>query len=391
MAPSITSHTRHTGTARRENLRLPREPMTAGPPRCGRPRPRPVPSRPCRTAQIRRSTTGSTARNPAGPPRRDADEPEPTRVMPRQPRSESGSQSGPPPPGSPTPRRDRSASAAPPAARRRRRPRHPAGSADFPYGKVVLLVLIAWLAYLVVVPILAWKRIDQVDAIAVGRPAGGATRHDVPPRRLRQPQGPVEGGEPQARHRRRRGRRPAHRHDHAAAHRQRAEPAAVDPARLDRADPGPRHHQDQRRVRLRRRAAAGEDHRAEHRRADRPLRRDRVRRIRELRRRRRRHADLPDEEDGRPAREPEHQEGLPARRRHHRPRLRAVAAHLGHRRHRPGQAPAGGGQRDRRRGEVAVDGAQPGALLADQHGRHVVARRSTRTPGCSTWRGSPGR
>ena len=44
--------------------------------------------------------------------------------------------------------------------------------------------------------------------------------------------------------------RAAHRHDHAAAHRRRPEPADVDPPRLDRRDPGPRHQQDQRGLRL---------------------------------------------------------------------------------------------------------------------------------------------
>ncbi|HEX7717415.1 MAG TPA: LCP family protein, partial [Marmoricola sp.] len=38
--------------------------------------------------------------------------------------------------------------------------------------KVVLLLLIAWIAYLVVVPILAWKRIDQVDATPAGARPG---------------------------------------------------------------------------------------------------------------------------------------------------------------------------------------------------------------------------
>ena len=137
---------------------------------------------------------------------------------------------------------------------------------------------------------------------AAGRPSSPGRRTCSSARDSRK--GLSEGGEQEARHRRGRRRRPAHRHDHAAAHRLRAEPAAVDPARLDRADPRARHDQDQRGVRLRRPEAAGEDHRAEHRRADRPLRRDRLRRIRQLRRRRRRRPDLPDQEDGRPPRQP---------------------------------------------------------------------------------------
>src|SRR4051794_9325508 len=79
-----------------------------------------------------------------------ASEPEATRVMPRTQRQDAAR---PPAP----------ASAAPAGPRRRRR---------FPYGKVVLLVLVAWIAYLVLVPVLAWKRIDQVDAFPSGsRPA----------------------------------------------------------------------------------------------------------------------------------------------------------------------------------------------------------------------------
>ena len=50
---------------------------------------------------------------------------------------------------------------------------------------------------------------------------------------------------------------PAHRHDHAAAHRLRPEPADVDPARLAGRHPRPRHDQDQRGLRVRRPEAAG--------------------------------------------------------------------------------------------------------------------------------------
>ncbi len=59
--------------------------------------------------------------------------------------------------------------------------------------------------------------------------------------------------------------------------------------------------QDQRRLRVRRRAAAGADRRAGHRAAARPLRRDRVRRVRRARRRRRRGDDVPGRTDQRPA------------------------------------------------------------------------------------------
>jgi LCP family protein required for cell wall assembly len=100
--------------------------------------------------------------------RRGSDEPEPTRVMPRQP----SSQPGPP---TTTPRRDRdsyAAAPAAPAAPPRPAPAPPGRRRRFPYGKVVLLLLIAWIAYLVVVPILAWKRIDQVDATPAGARPG---------------------------------------------------------------------------------------------------------------------------------------------------------------------------------------------------------------------------
>jgi LCP family protein required for cell wall assembly len=82
-------------------------------------------------------------------------DPEPTRVMPRAPRGDHFARA----PQRPTP---------PPVAptvtpRKRRR---------FPYGKLVILLLVAWIAYLVVVPILAWKRIDQVNDTPSGqRPA----------------------------------------------------------------------------------------------------------------------------------------------------------------------------------------------------------------------------
>ena len=78
-----------------------------------------------------------------------ADEPEATRVMPRLRQQDAPRPPAPPP-----------ATTAPKRGRR------------FPYGKVVLLVLVAWLAYLVLVPVFAWKRIDQVDASPAGsRPA----------------------------------------------------------------------------------------------------------------------------------------------------------------------------------------------------------------------------
>jgi LCP family protein required for cell wall assembly len=84
------------------------------------------------------------------------DEPEPTRVMPRASKRDQYAHA----PDRPTPT---PASRTTPAPDRRRR---------FPFGKVVLLLLVAWIAYLIAVPVLAWKRIDQVDATPSGaRPA----------------------------------------------------------------------------------------------------------------------------------------------------------------------------------------------------------------------------
>ena len=95
-------------------------------------------------------------------------------------------------------------------------------------------------------------RQDRRDADR--RPTGRPARHHLSDRRLRLARRPHPGGAQGARHRRRR--RPAHRHDHAAPHRRRAQHVDVDPARLDRRHPRSRHHQDQRRLRLRRPQAA---------------------------------------------------------------------------------------------------------------------------------------
>ena len=224
---------------------------------------------------------------------------------------------------------------------------------------------------------------------AAGQPPRRAGRHDVPAGRQRQPR----GAHPQAAAgvRRRQGRGPSHRHDHAAAHRLRAQHADVDPAGLARAGARPRHDEDQLGVRVRRPPAARGHHREQHRHPDRRLRRDRLRRVRRRRRRGRRRADLPQAADEGQAREPRHQEGLPGRRRHRRAGLRPLPAHLRARRHRPGAAPARGGQRGRLEGRVAVVGAQPGPLLPARDGRLEVAAGRRRTPACSRRCGSRGR
>jgi LCP family protein required for cell wall assembly len=82
-----------------------------------------------------------------------ADDPEPTRVLPRRSKRDQHTHA----PERPTP--------PPPAPGPRKRRR-------FPVGRLVLLLLVAWIAYLVAVPVFAWKRIDQVDAAPSGtRPA----------------------------------------------------------------------------------------------------------------------------------------------------------------------------------------------------------------------------
>jgi LCP family protein required for cell wall assembly len=90
----------------------------------------------------------------SSPPSAPAEDAEPTRVMPRPSRRDQYAHA----PDRPTP-----PPAAPVGPRKRRR---------FPLGKLVLLLLVAWIAYLVAVPVFAWKRIDQVDAVpSAKRPA----------------------------------------------------------------------------------------------------------------------------------------------------------------------------------------------------------------------------
>jgi hypothetical protein len=81
-------------------------------------------------------------------PERDTED-ESTRVIPRDPRAHPAAP-GLPPAG---PRRILPEPGA--APRRRRR---------FPYVKVILLLLVAWIAFLVAVPTIAWRGVDKVDA-----------------------------------------------------------------------------------------------------------------------------------------------------------------------------------------------------------------------------------
>jgi LCP family protein required for cell wall assembly len=97
-----------------------------------------------------------------------SEDPEPTRVMPAISRT--------PPPARP------SSASTTDAPRRPVQPVQPVapprptsgsgGSRSVPWKKVVLLVLVAWIVFLVVVPIWAWSRIPKVDASPAGaRPA----------------------------------------------------------------------------------------------------------------------------------------------------------------------------------------------------------------------------
>jgi hypothetical protein len=93
--------------------------------------------------------------------------------------------------------------------------------------RYVFLLLLLWLVFLVVVPLIAWNKVSKVDAMPDGDRPGdqpGTTYLLVGSDSRGRPLGRGAQG---ARHRRRDG--PAHRHDHAAAHRLGPEPADVDP------------------------------------------------------------------------------------------------------------------------------------------------------------------
>ncbi|GAB3656387.1 hypothetical protein GCM10027596_10510 [Nocardioides korecus] len=103
-----------------------------------------------------------------GPDRRGSDDPEPTQVLPRMQRPSADQQ---PRPAAAPYERPRQPQERPPAGpprgssrtRRRRRP---------PVLRLVLLLLVAWIAYLVAVPVWAVGKIDKVDITPAGaRPA----------------------------------------------------------------------------------------------------------------------------------------------------------------------------------------------------------------------------
>jgi len=89
--------------------------------------------------------------------------PEETQVLPRRPGGRTRpANPAPPAPGPGGPGRIQPE----PGTKRPRRRR-------FPYGKLVLLLVLAWIAYLVAVPVLAWKKVDKVQAFpaVTNRPA----------------------------------------------------------------------------------------------------------------------------------------------------------------------------------------------------------------------------
>ena len=223
-------------------------------------------------------------------------------------------------------------------------------------------------------------------------PPGRAARFDVPPGRLRQPQGPLDGGEQAARHRWRRRRRAAHRHDHAAAHRRRAR-ACCSRSPATRSSTIPGHGTTKINAAfalggpkllvrtIEQNTGVRVDHYVEIGFGGFVNSVDAVGGITICPTQRMidRRANL------------RHQEGLPGGRRRARARLRPVPPRQQVRRHRPCPPPARGRQRDRLGGEVAVDLHQPDPLLPRQQGGHVLpgdqqGHRSDRAREVRRWR-----
>src|SRR4051794_40124078 len=93
-------------------------------------------------------------------------DPEPTQMMPKLDRPTSAPPRRAAPPVTPVPPPDEPRS----PGRGSRGPRGPRRKIG--WGKVVLLLLVAWLVYLVAVPLWAWSNIEKVDADPAGaRPA----------------------------------------------------------------------------------------------------------------------------------------------------------------------------------------------------------------------------
>ena len=142
----------------------------------------------------------------------------------------------------------------------------------------------------------------EVDLCKVDRPPGGRRGHELPDRRLRQPRGHVRRGEEEPAHRLRRGqahrldddparRRQRHHADLACRATRDVEIPAFTGSESGKQLPGHGQHKAQRGLRRGRPRAARAHRRVQHRPAHRPLRRDRLRRLREDRRRGRRRRD----------------------------------------------------------------------------------------------------
>jgi LCP family protein required for cell wall assembly len=134
------------------------------------------------------------------------------------------------------PRRTSTTTAAPPPRPPRAPEKNPREKKKRSPWRIVRIVLLVWLVFLIAVPVWAWSRIDKVDAFPSGdRPdkqpgttyllVGSDSRENLSKEQRKR----LGTG-------RRRG--ATHGHDHAAARRQRAQPAAVHPARLTRGHPG---------------------------------------------------------------------------------------------------------------------------------------------------------
>src|SRR4051812_26097114 len=109
------------------------------------------------------SSSSGTSASP--PHSAGSDDPEPTRMLPRMDRPEATATASRGGDGPPPQRPVQPAQPVPPAkAKKPRRKR--------PVGKIIVLVLVAWIVFLIAVPLWAWSTIDKVDADPGGaRPA----------------------------------------------------------------------------------------------------------------------------------------------------------------------------------------------------------------------------
>ena len=247
---------------------------------------------------------------PGGRAPTGSDDPEPTRMLPTMDRPTTARSGGSAPRQGPAQKSaQQSAQESPGRGQRPTQPAQPVAPPSTPgrtrrkrpVGKILLLVLLAWIVFLVAVPLWAWSKIDKVDAEPSGaRPGsqpgttyllvGSDSRKGLSKKENRRLGTGGVGDVGQ-------------RTDTIMLLHTGSGPSMLLSIPRDSivAIPGHGTTQDQRRLRVRRPEAAGQDDRAEHRHPHRPLRRDRVRRLRELRRRRRRHHHLPDPADEGPA------------------------------------------------------------------------------------------